>query len=792
MNRQDGAKKEAAKEMAVQAAKPMGILGVIGQRNRAANAFADAEVAEEAVGLGAVAAREAPAADKDWAAAAGDKQKAEEGRMAPRWAPVRVFPAPTYGGDFAGARTDFRETIHWQPSVKTGKDGTATVTFYLSDAVTSFRVSSEGAGGGFAGRDETVVKSSLPFSLSAKLPVEVSAGDRIDLPLTLTNERDRPLALTLETSFGQLVTLAEPVQAPTSLAAGARQSLFYSLTVGRTPGKSAVRLAAQGGGLGDEMERSLEVVPLGFPQVVARSGDLRGQQNARHEIDLGQATEGSARLLVKLYPSPVSNMVSGLDALLREPGGCFEQTSSNNYPNVMVMQYLKQNNVSDAKLLARSSQLLTSGYQKLAGFESKSKGYEWFGGDPGHEALTAYGLVEFVDMKGVHDDVDDQMIRRTAEWLRSRRDGKGGYRRDPKALDSFGRASPEVTNAYITYSLTEARQTDIPEELALSARVARESQDAYLLALAANTLLNVPARKNEGVAAARRLAGMQEANGSWIKASHSITRSGGQNLTIETTSLAILALIDAGGFNAEVRRGVEWLVGNRGGFGQWGATQATVLALKAMTAYAAATAKAPSPGTVTVLVNGKSAGRMDYQAGRREPIEITADASLFTAGANQVEIRHAGRGELPYSLALEYRSARPASDPATVIGLATTLGKSEVAMGETVRLDAVITNKTQQGQGMVLARVGIPGGLAFQTWQLKELRDKGTIAFYETRPREVIVYLREMAPGAEVKVPVELKAEVPGQYTAPASSAYLYYDDEHRTWVDPVRIAVKR
>ena len=111
-------------------------------------------------------------------------------------------------------------------------------------------------------------------------------------------------------------------------------------------------------------------------------------------------------------------------------------------------------------------------------------------------------------------------------------------------------------------------------------------------------------------------------------------------------------------------------------------------------------------------------------------------------------------------------------------------------MGETVRLSATITNKTAQGQPMTLARIGIPGGLAFQTWQLKELKDKGTIAFYETRAREVILYFRELAPSAIVTVPIELQASVPGTYTAPASSAYLYYNDEHKTWVEPVKVRI--
>eukprot|EP00356_Strombidium_inclinatum_P015526 CAMPEP_0170494050 /NCGR_PEP_ID=MMETSP0208-20121228/14413_1 /TAXON_ID=197538 /ORGANISM="Strombidium inclinatum, Strain S3" /LENGTH=44 /DNA_ID= /DNA_START= /DNA_END= /DNA_ORIENTATION= len=36
---------------------------------------------------------------------------------------------------------------------------------------------------------------------------------------------------------------------------------------------------------------------------------------------------------------------------------------------------------------------LDRGYKKLATFETVEKGYEWFGKAPGHEALSAYGLM---------------------------------------------------------------------------------------------------------------------------------------------------------------------------------------------------------------------------------------------------------------------------------------------------------------------------------------------------------------------------------------------------------------
>ena len=78
--------------------------------------------------------------------------------------------------------------------------------------------------------------------------------------------------------------------------------------------------------------------------------------------------------------------------------------------------------------------MLARGYQKLTSFEclstgkNRSEGYEWFGGTaPAHEALTAYGLMQFRDMARVLADVDAQMIERTRKYLLSQRDGKGGF-----------------------------------------------------------------------------------------------------------------------------------------------------------------------------------------------------------------------------------------------------------------------------------------------------------------------------------------------------------------------------
>jgi uncharacterized protein YfaS (alpha-2-macroglobulin family) len=534
-------------------------------------------------------------------------------------------------------------------------------------------------------------------------------------------------------------------------------------------------------------------VPLGFPIAVARAGTVKG--SARHELDLTGARPGSIDAKVLLYPSPVASMSQGTRGMLREPSGCFEQTSSSNYPNVMILRYLQTQDAVTPALLGDVTGKLSRGYKLLSGYEAKDRGYEWFGQSPGHEALTAYGLMEFKDMKDVWGDVDGAMVERTANWLLARRDGQGGYQRNAKALDSFGRASAETTNLYITWALSEAGRTrGFDKELAY-VRDRRSAKDPYALALVANTLLNVAPTSAEAKAAMDALLRLQAKDGSFPGAAQSITMSGGSSLLVETTSLATLALVKAsphGEYETQLRAAVAWLDEHRGGHGEWGSTQGTVLALKALSAYADHARQTQSAGVATLVINGRKAGVVAFEKGRREAIEFEGFASALVAGKNVVDVQLTGEAAMPYSLAVDYRAARPASSPDAVVGLETSLAATTVKMGEGVTLHARIRNRSDQGQPMTLARVGIPGGLTFQTWQLKELRDKGLIGFYETNPREVILYFRALAPSQVIDLDLNLLAAVPGSYVAPASSAYLYYTNEHKAWVAPVSVRVTK
>src|SRR5262249_35007168 len=152
------------------------------------------------------------------------------------------------------------------------------------------------------------------------------------------------------------------------------------------------------------------------------------------------------------------------------------------------------------------------------------------------------------------------------------------------------RAPADITNAYIVWALTEAGTRDeLKTELDALYRQGKDSKDPYFLALTSLGQLNA-GRSEPGLELLRRLQKeFQRETGEVAGAHTSITNSAGRDLTIETTALTALGWLRSGQpaeFKASAHNAGQWLLKQRSGAGGFGATQATVLALKALIALA--------------------------------------------------------------------------------------------------------------------------------------------------------------------------------------------------------------
>lgn len=750
----------------------------------------------------AIAEKEAPAEKKLMKRMAMDAQrpivadeefKMEEAPEAPEqisYYRAREYAVPDYKDKAAPAeRSDFRSTIYWNGDVELGKNGSGTVEFYTSDAITSFRAITEGFSvDGSIGRAEQVFCTQTPFSLSAKIPPSVLTGDTMSLSLLIKNTTQQASDGIISLSIPSGLKLSGSFDNKIKIGAGESKIVPVKIAVESLNDSAMIGFSFTGQGLTDAFTAPLKIKSQGFPVEQSFSGT---EMQAKYNVMISDPVKNSMKVSFRAYPSITSDLLAGVESILQEPYGCFEQTSMTSYPNALVLSYLKSTNSPDQPLRKKAEDLLDKGYKRLITFETKDKGYEWFGSTPGHEALTAYGLMQFNDINKVSPIVDKAMIDRTTDWLMKRRDGSGGFMRNPQALDSYGGADQDITDAYIVYALSEAGRRDLQKELDTSVVRARASADPYTLALVANALYCYEDYKR-GDELLKTLISKQANDGSWCGTRHSITRSEGISLKIETTALACLAIIkckspDGGALT----KGIKFIVASRSGQGGFGATQSTILALKALTAYSQFARKTDSPGTVTVSVNGRDVAKKSYAAGEKDAITIDSLEQYIKDSTSDVAVRFTDtKNALPYTLSVSYYTWQPQSSENCRVSLETSMAAASVKVGQTLRVSATLSNNTENGQPMTLAIIGLPAGLSAQPWQLKELQEKKVFDFYEISGSTVVFYYRQLKPNEKRTINLDCKAEVPGFYTAPASRAYLYYTNEYKVWTSlkPLRI----
>ncbi|MAG59134.1 MAG: hypothetical protein CMJ83_22845 [Planctomycetes bacterium] len=696
------------------------------------------------------------------------------------------------------ARTDFTETVYWNALLKTDATGAVAFDFDLSDRVGTWNVWADVHGEGRVGQAEATFVTTKPFYLDPKIPLEVTAGDVLLIPVRVATGS---APATVEMSATGTGSLAVTQVAPTKSTRTADVGRFAA-TIEQGSGRflvpvevsdakvSALAFAGRSGSWKDTVARPVRVVARGFPHRWSSSGRLVDAASVVVPMP-EDAVDGSLVVGLKLYPSPLATLTDGMDGMLREPTGCFEQTSSKNYPNVLALRWNESTGEGSPSMSKRARALLAKGYARLAGFEVEGGGFDWYGRAPAHVGLTAYGLMQFTDMARVYD-VDADLLARTRTWLLSQRDGKGGFESPARSYSFAGGGAQSILDAYVTQALLVAGEDPLAVKMELDRLAERvaTSEDPYELALCA-VAMREAGRADVADRARDRLKRFQKPDGSVPGAKSTITSSGARDRVVETTGWAVLAWLGDENDRALVEPAVAWLVKQRRGNGMFGATQATVMTMKATLAYAETQPASAKTGTVTVKVNRRVFRTLTITEGQTSVVRCNDLETVLQSGTNNVvTLEASGGNELPWTLDLRYVSDKPADDPGCPLDLETSLVSAQVEEGKGVALRVTWSNLTKKDLPSPMLVVGLPAGLHADTRVLDALRDGGHFDHWEVRGRDLTFYVRALEAEERRTFDIDLVAAIPGTTTGPASRTWLYYEPDRKRWVDPVTVKV--
>ncbi len=718
------------------------------------------------------------------------------------------LPNPSAADNRSGSaaprlRQFFPETLLWRPELITDDSGVAALEFDLADSITDWRLSATAVTAfGATGGAEASIRVFQPFFVDFDLPVTMTRGDEITVPVTVYNYLNTSQAVHLKLTDTDWFELQDESQKQVDIKAGEVMSVGFRIRVKKI-GKHQVEITAHADELADAVRRPLEVVSDGRPEEQVRSGILSDEVHFDVEVP-AEAIDGSARAALHIYPSTFSQVVEGIDAIFRCPSGCFEQTSSTTYPNVLALEYLRRTGKVNPSVEAKATHYIHTGYQRLLSFEIAGGGFEWFGRPPANRTLTAYGLMEFNDMARVYD-VDPQVLRRTRQWLLDQRRTNGswtpdGYRmeRDPTRGTDF---TTLASTAYIAWAVFSEDTTGVAETRNyLRSHRAESIGSPYLLALVSNALLSIDPSGGSARSylQALRSTAQKSADGKRVwwqqrkSSGRTIFYGAGRSRDVETTALAAIALMRSGGDASMVRGALGWLIEQKDARGIWHSTQATVLALKALLQGSGQALGGNQARQIEIAVDGdvvknlliasdQSAvvSRVDLTgllAQGRHRVRVT-DLSSTSAGYHFTNIYHlpeidlTDSQETPFLVSLEY-------------------DRQKMNPGDVVTATVTIDNQHGESMPMVTARLPVPPGFTYESGSL-ETRGLSEIAKSDANADHLVVYLRELGPQHVFQANYRLQATTPAKVTSAPALAYCYYEPEKRATSKSAMLTVR-
>jgi hypothetical protein len=705
------------------------------------------------------------------------------------------------GKEKAGPRIReyFPETFVFEPALVTDSKGVALLPLKWPDSITEWRITTIASSVlGQLGSSTKGIKVFQDFFIDIDLPVSLTQNDIVSIPVALYNyvKGNQKITLTLEKE--PWYELLDDAEKSVTLAANEVSVIYFRLRA-KDIGKHRFTVKAVGTKMSDAIRREIEIVPDGKKFETIASDRLDGKVTKTVYIPK-ESIAGSGKIFVRIFPGMVSQVVEGMESMLGMPFGCFEQTSSVTYPNILILDYLRGIGKITPEIEMKAEQYINVGYQRLLAYEVPGGGFDWFGNPPANRILSAYGLMEFFDMAEVFE-VDPGIVPRTQQWLIAQQNKDGSWTPDESYLhqDSWNRIQKNRTlpTAYILWALAETGYRGDELEKAASYiedNLAKEN-DSYILAICANAFVayDAHAKATEKIFQKlmdKRIEEKDEVY--WESDIPTFTYAKGKGADIEATALATYALIKYDKYINTVNKAIGYLVRSKYPGGTWGSTQATVLSLKCLLASLKGSMENVD-AVVKVHMNGIEKETITLDKTNADMMFLVDCAKETVMGENKLTIEIDGKGSPMYEIASRFYVPWHLVEPEQkqdILSIDLTYDKTKLTQDDVVTCRVKITNNISASADMVIVDLGIPPGFTVESADLQALVRK-KIQKYNLTTRQVILYIERIDYKQPIDFSYRLKAKFPIKAKTPTSKVYKYYEPEVETLAEPVTIEVK-
>ncbi|XP_061439274.1 alpha-2-macroglobulin-like protein 1 isoform X4 [Rhineura floridana] len=577
------------------------------------------------------------------------------------------------------ARTYFPEAWIWD-LVPVNEEGKAIHSVTIPDTITEWNADAFCvADVGFGLSRQATLRVFQPFFVDLALPYSVIRGETFQLKATVFNYLKDCIQVRVKLLQSQDVEVkpCPACQLETCLCADEAQTFSWNVTATQL-GHVNFSITAEAEethhlcgnkisttparGRSDTVVKALLVKPEGILEeethnvFLCSSGDTVLDEVS---LKLPEAVvKDSGQATISAIGDILGTSLEHIDRLVQIPLGCGEQNLMKFVPNIFILQYLEKTNQAAPPFKKNTIEFLQSGYQRQLLYKHDNGSYSAFGkrDAEGNTWLTASVAKAFGRLKS-YIYVDEQHIEDAVGWLRQHQLPSGCFENVGRVFNNAVKGGVDdgiSLTAYIAASLLELHLqkngTMVDDALLCLKKNLSSVHDAYPKALLAYVFT---------------MAGDRETRQSLLKDldEQADKTEGTVSLSdMETTAYFLLAVLSTPEVSTDdinyASKIVPTLTKLQNPYGGFTSTQNTVLALQALSAYAALTYRETED--VKVLVKSSEGFQHDFHVDKKNRLVLQQASLPEVPGQYSVEV--SGNGCVYMQTILRYHEAPPQSE----------------------------------------------------------------------------------------------------------------------------------
>ncbi|XP_035764844.1 CD109 antigen [Neolamprologus brichardi] len=664
----------------------------------------------------------------------------------------------------------FPETWIWMDT-NTSNSNTKEIALTVPDSITTWIatafVMSENLGLGIVEQpaELTVFQN---FFLSLNLPAFIIRGEELLLEIILFNylQEDQKVTVTVAQSetfefvFPDNEQLSMPGVHPVFVKSESGATVLVPirpLVLGEIP----IFVKANSDAVSDSVHTTVLVKAEGLEQSFSTSLLLElspAWMSLSRNVTFTfppDVVEGSERASVMAVGDILGPSISGLDSLIQMPYGCGEQNMINFAPNIYVLQYLDATGQDIQKTTEQAINYMMQGYERELTFQRADGSFSAFGeqDSSGSTWLSAFVLRCFLQARPFIN-IDSNVLHSVAAWIASQQGHDGSFLEPGRVIHTElqgGLDGPVSLTAYVLIALLEDASVKAQYETKVSAAVmylethlALGVSSNYSLSLLTYALALAGSSKAQS--ALNNLTGRAEIRDGvpmWFSLDDGLSSSWQpRSSDIEMASYVLLSHYKLNSIPEGLNL-MKWLSKQRNHRGGFGSTQDTVVALQALSMFAARIGSHDTDVTIRVNID-PSTTVASFQINNENYLlhqsqQITPEESLI------LQVTAEGRGLALFQLNVFYnvrnkemRRRRREAGEQEAFELYIELVDSEVNSAHLYICTRLVYGVGLNATGMAIMEVGLLSGFSLSPVGI-ETND--VVKKVETQPGKVILYL---------------------------------------------------